>query len=215
MTPPPNFDRLAGAYLWLERLTFGNLLWKCRCAHIEELRACRTALVIGDGDGRFTARLLEMNPLIRVDAVDSSRAMLQALIRRAGVNADRVRVHHVDARILTPPRSHFDLVVTHFFFDCLTTDEVSCLANRLRPAIDRTSLWVVSDFAIPPGWFGLMIARPLVTGLYLAFAILARTRVFSLPDHNRALVAAGLTLRSTKELARGLLSSEIWTAAHA
>lgn len=213
MKPPPNFDRLASAYPWLERLTFGDLLWQCRCAHLDKLRSCKTALVIGDGDGRFTARLLEVNQFIHIDAVDNSEAMLCALVQRAEVNSDRVRIHCADARTFTPPRLHYDLIVTHFFLDCLTTAEVTALANRLRTCLTPTAIWVISDFAVPNGLFGVLVARPIVSILYLAFALLTRTRVFRLPDHRRALASGGYSLQSSKEFASGLLLSEIWAPA--
>lgn len=211
MKPAPNFDHLAGAYLWLERLTFGDLLWQCRCAHLSRLHSCRTALVIGDGDGRFTARLLEINPLVCVDAVDNSGAMLRVLLERAGSRADRVQTYLADARTFTPPRFHYDLVVTHFFLDCLTTQEVADLANDLRSRVTSSSLWVVSDFAIPPGWFGYIVARPIETALYVAFNILARTRVFRLPDHRQALSLTGFALQSERTFASRLLISEVWS----
>ncbi len=54
-----NFNRLAPVYRWLEWFTFGPILWKCRCAYLVEMMNRRAALVIGDGDGRFTAQLLK------------------------------------------------------------------------------------------------------------------------------------------------------------
>ena len=84
MNSPPNFNRLARIYLWMELACFGPWLWWCRCTFLRELADSRRALVIGDGDGRFTARLLRANPGIQIDAVDSSAAMLHSLLRRAG-----------------------------------------------------------------------------------------------------------------------------------
>lgn len=211
MKPAPNFDRLAGSYRWLEKLTFGDLLWTCRCAHLDAMRSARTALILGDGDGRFTARLLEVNPLVEIDAIDASSAMLRALAGRAGAHRERVRTHLADARLFTPPLQHYDLVVTHFFLDCLTTQEITALATRLRQHLSSSSRWVISDFAVRDGWFGTIFARPLVTALYLAFAMLARTRVFRLPDRHSALTTAGFVPQSTVSFASGLLFSEIWT----
>ncbi len=211
MKPPPNFNRLAGAYFWMEKITFGNLLWKCRCVHLDLARSCQTALILGDGDGRFTARLLEINPCIRIDAVDNSTAMLEALLRRAGPNRGRVRTHLADARSFIPPLPSYDLVVTHFFLDCLTTQEVCALATRLQRYLLPPSTWIISDFAVPNSRLGSIIALPLVTMLYLAFAFLTQTRVFRLPDHRSALASAGLAPRSTTLFLSGMLFSEVWT----
>ena len=62
MTGPANFDRLARIYRWMELVTFGPLLGRCRYRFLEQLCNCRTALLLGDGDGRFAARLLAANP---------------------------------------------------------------------------------------------------------------------------------------------------------
>ena len=71
----PNFDRLAGVYRWMEWLSFGPHLGRCRRAFLLEMTESRRALVLGDGDGRFTAALLRQNKAIQVDAVDVSQAL--------------------------------------------------------------------------------------------------------------------------------------------
>ena len=71
----------------------------------------RHALILGDGDGRFTARLLAAYPEMRADAVDGSAVMLDLLRRRSP--QDRVTIHQADVRRFTPTFAP-DLVVTHF-----------------------------------------------------------------------------------------------------
>ena len=206
----PNFDGLARIYRWMELLTFGPWLERCRCAFLGDLTGCRRAAVLGDGDGRFTAQLLGVHPTIEIDAVDLSAAMLRTLLRRAGHNAARVRVHCADAREWQPANAPYDLVVTHFFLDCLTDDEVRSLADRMRGALSPAGLWVVSEFAIPEGAFGRWAARPLVWLLYRAFRLLTGLAVRNLPDHAAALRAAGFKLRKRRRRLNGLLIAEIW-----
>ena len=216
MNPPPNLNHLARLYRWMELASFGPSLERCRCAYLAELRTCRRALALGDGDGRFTARLLRANPTVEIDAVDASPAMLQALLRRAGADAGRVRIHCADARLWQPAAPAdappYDLVIAHFFLDFLTTEEVQALAARLRDAVSPSALWVVSEFAVPAGWFGRLVARPVVWGLYSAFGILTGLAVRRLPDHPAALHESGFTLRQRRSWLRGLLVSELWAA---
>jgi SAM-dependent methyltransferase len=208
----PRFDKLARAYRWMEYLSFGPALSRCRKQFLSELAQCRNALVIGDGDGRFTARLLQANPEIRVDAIDTSPAMLRALVRRAGMAADRVHTKVADARDWqTTNAEPYDLVVTHFFLDCLTTAEVRSLAEKIRSASVTNVRWVVSDFAVPPGFFGRIVARPLVRALYIAFGILTGLRIRSLPDHAHALAEAGFQIAQRRTRLFGLLASELLT----
>lgn len=208
----PNFDPLARVYRWMEYFTFGPWLHRCRCAFLEESVECRRALVFGDGDGRFTAKLLSTNPTIQIDAVDSSRAMLHALLGRAAGGVDRLRLSCSDARDWRPPGAPYDLVVTHFFLDCLRTEDVEALSQRVRGALFPSARWIVSEFFIPKGWFGWLIARPLIWLLYQAFALLTGLDVRRLPDYRSALRNSGFRLEKRRSVLKGLLVSELWSS---
>jgi hypothetical protein len=214
----PNFNGLARTYRWMEYATFGPWLSRARSAYLPSVSRCRRALILGDGDGRFTACLLRANPTIHVHAVDASPAMLRALVRRAGAQAGRLHTHLADARTWQPRPDNasdlpYDAVFTHFFLDCLTPEEVQSLAQRIRNAVSPSAVWVVSEFAIPPGWYGRLVARPLIWTLYRVFGWLTRLAVRTLPDHHSALSAAGFTLRNRRNWLGGLLTSELWIAA--
>lgn len=205
----PDFGRLAHIYRWMEWFSFGPFLWRCRCAFLPVLGDRKTALVLGDGDGRFTAALMKHNSHVGVDAVDASDAMLMELARRAAFGCDRLQTFVADARMFSP-RQSYDLVVTHFFLDCLTTSEVEDLAARLRCQVEMNAEWVVSEFAVPGGWFGRLVARPLIAALYFVFGWLTGLEVRHLPDHRSALRRAGWSLSSERKLLAGLLVSELW-----
>jgi SAM-dependent methyltransferase len=207
-----NFNRLARLYRWMEYASFGPWLWWCRCAFAGELNGSRHGAILGDGDGRFTARLLAANPQIKIDAVDASHAMLRLLARRAGPNADRVHAHCADVRAWRPRTGEYDLIATHFFLDCLTTDEVRELAKKMRAAAAPGARWVVSEFAEPANWYGRSIARPIVRLLYEAFGVLTGLRVRALPDYRQALREAGFALEKRRAWLGGLLVSELWRA---
>jgi SAM-dependent methyltransferase len=210
MNAPPDFNRLARLYRWMELATFGPALWHARCAFLAQTADARNALVLGDGDGRFTARLLETNSAIRIDAVDASAAMLAVLQRRAGSQAARVRTYNGDARSFHPPNPPYDLIVTHFFLDCLTTSEIAALAHTLQDNVSPGALWLVSEFVVPPGTFGRLIATPIVAALYRAFGLLTGLRLRELPDNRSALRQAGFTLQAQHPRLAGLLVSELW-----
>lgn len=207
-----DFNHIARPYRWLEYLTFGRSLERCRFHFLGQLYPCRSALVLGDGDGRFLARLLAADPGLHADAVDSSRVMLHLLRQRTHAAIDnartRLRVHHTSALHFAPDHS-YDLVVTHFFLDCLTSAEIATLVARLVPHLQPGALWLVSDFSIPSGAMRWP-ARAIVRLLYLAFRLITGLRVTRLPDHAAALAAAGFT-RTTRHLSLGcLLFSELW-----
>lgn len=206
------FDRIARPYRWLEYLSFGPLLERCRFHCLPELANARRALVLGDGDGRFLARLLSRNPQIHADVIDASPAMLQLLAHRAtGVKArDRIALYCADAREFEPEGS-YDLVVTHFFLDCFTTAETHNLAAQIRRHLCPGARWVVSEFSIPNGLLSVP-AKLLVRSLYAAFHLLTGLKVHRLPDYADALRANGLTLVRQHRWLGGLLVSETWQA---
>jgi SAM-dependent methyltransferase len=208
-----NFDRLAGVYRWMEGLSFGPHLWRCRCAFLGEMTEAQEALLLGDGDGRFTAALLKRNRQVRVTAVDVSEAMLRSLRRKAGADEGRVRTEACDVREWSPAEAECDLIVTHFFLDCLTTEEVRRLAERLKSNLRPGARWVVSEFAVPEGWFGRWVARPVVGFLYRAFGVLTGLEIRRLPEWEAELRRAGFRQVGERLLLHGLLTSQIWMMA--
>jgi hypothetical protein len=208
LTSPPNFDRIARPYRWLEYLTLGRSLERAREVFLPLLKDRRQALILGDGDGRFTARLLAQNPFIQAEAVDISAAMLHLLRSRCEAHAGRLQTHQASA-IAHRPGVRPDLLVTHFFLDCLTQSELDTLALRLGEALEPGGLWLLSDFRIPRG---LMRAPAwiLIRSLYLAFRILTGLRVTSLPDLETTLRRAGLTPIAQQSSLGGILTSQLW-----
>lgn len=204
---PANFDRIARLYRWLEYLSFGPILQACRTEFLGELKTRRRALVLGDGDGRFLARLLRENPELHAHPVDSSAAMLRLLSRRAariGATA-RLTVTQADVASFSPPGGGYDVVITHFFLDCLSDAEIDALLTRIRPKLAPDALWVVSEFATP-GTGSSLIVR----GLYFGFRLLTGLRVTRLPGHSALLSRHGFVLLHRRKRVGGLLLSELW-----
>ncbi len=214
MMRTPNFDRLAPLYRWIEYLSFGPWLALTRRTYLRELRTCRRALVIGDGDGRFTAHLLRVNASVLVDAVDASEAMLGCLLRRAGKEQGRVRVFKMDARNwdAEKPELSYDLVGTHFFLDCLTTEEAGMLAAKLHGCAAPGARWVVSEFALPAGAIRRTAAKALISFLYWCFGWMTGLKVRDLPDYERVLRATGWSRDRMRRRLGGLLVAELWSA---
>jgi SAM-dependent methyltransferase len=209
-----NFDPIARPYRWLEYLTLGRALERCRLHYLTSLLQQKRALVLGDGDGRFLAHLLEQNLQLQADAVDISAAMLKLLRHRCEAAipdiASHLKTHHINALLFSPaPEERYDLVVTHFFLDCLTQPEVEVLIRRIAPALAPNAIWLISDFRIPSGPMRLP-AKIIVRSLYLAFRILTGLLTTNLPDHSTPLSRAGLVRASHHQRLAGLLTTELW-----
>jgi ubiquinone/menaquinone biosynthesis C-methylase UbiE len=207
-----NFDRVARPYRWLEYLSFGPLLARCRSAQLAHLTRARRALLLGDGDGRFLARLLEVNPTVTADVVDSSRSMLMLLERRVRRSGDHQRIclHHGDALTWTPTGT-YDLIVSHFFLDCFFPQQLEQLFDSVLPHARPGAQWVISEFAIPRNPFAACLARGIIGGLYRAFGWTTGLRVRALPDYAASLLRRGLSPINDRRYFAGLLCSQLWT----
>ncbi len=211
-----NFDRVARLYRWAEYMTMGPMLRRTR-EHflpvlLEAQPGLRQALVLGDGDGRFLAALLHHAPHLLSTAVDSSAAMLALLQARCRFAAGRLQTTQAALTALPPQALHPapDLIVTHFVLDCLTEAEVRQLALTLAQAARPGTLWVVSDFALPPRQPWRALGALLIGGLYRAFRLLTGLGVQRLPEIDRPLAQAGFRRLQRWSTLRGLLFSELW-----
>jgi ubiquinone/menaquinone biosynthesis C-methylase UbiE len=211
---PVNFDRVARPYRWLEYMSFGPWLECCRSAQLAHLTGARRALLLGDGDGRFLARLLAANPALTVDVVDSSQSMLAILdhrIHRLGPQARRrICLHRADALQWNPIGS-YDLIVSHFFLDCFFPHQLEQLFDRVLPHALPGAQWVVSEFAIPRNPLTGYLARGIVGLLYRAFGLLAGLPVRALPQYATPLLRRGLMPTHECHYLAGLLCSQVWT----
>jgi hypothetical protein len=212
---PPNFDLIARPYHWLEHLTLGSLLQRCRTHHLPALTHAKNALILGDGDGRFLAQLLAQNPHLQADAVDTSAAMLHLLRQNCAAafpnTQTRLYTHQTNALTFTPPHPPYDLVVTHFFLDCLTQPDLEALTTHITSHLTPNALWLISDFRIPASPMRLP-AKFFIRALYLAFRILTGLRATHLPDHATPITRAGLTRIAQHHSLAGLLTTELWQA---
>lgn len=208
MAKAPNFNHIARPYRWLEYLTLGPALQRCRTHFLPLLLDQKKALVLGDGDGRFLATLLAQNPTIQADAVDISATMLTLLRKRCEAQTTRLKTHQISA-LAYNPEGPYDLIVTHFFLDCLTQSDLETLITQITPALAPGALWLISDFRVPPGPMRLP-AQAYIRSLYLAFRIFTGLRTTQLPDHTTPIAQAGLTRIAHHHSLAGLLTTELW-----
>jgi len=198
-----NCDLIAPHYWWIEKLGMGGTLERRRRWFLPEIGQARRALVLGDGDGRFLRELLRHNPSVRADYVDLSRRMLELARLRAG--RERVSYQQCDGLAAEFPRSNYDLVATHFFFDCLGPSELEVLIGRVAEAAKPGARWIVSEFCV-----ATIPARLLVSALYLFFRVTTGLKTRKLADHRPILQSHGFRLVSSRHSRGAFVVSELW-----
>lgn len=209
----PNFDRVAAIYRWAEYAALGPILQRARTCLLPLLPHDLHAFVLGDGDGRFLEQLLLRRPTAEALAVDISAAMLARLRRRClrSVPNAATRLNTLQQSALTAhPPPGTNLVVTHFVLDCFSQPEVDALTARLAAQLPPGTLWLVSDFALPPARILRPIAALYIRALYLAFGILTGLRNRRLPNPHTALTQSGFTRVVRRQHLAGLIYTELW-----
>ena len=205
-----NADPISRWYRWIEYAAFGRALERARWAFVDQLAASRRILIFGEGDGRTLARVLAVAPDARVDVVELSGAMIALARRRAGVSANRVRFHQINALTDGWPAGDYDGIVTHFFLDCFREEEVRQLIRGIGERMTAGAIWLVTDFAIPTRGWRQRYASILVEIMYRFFRATTGLKAGSLPDIGKLLSREGMERSRCIETRGGLIRAEIW-----
>ena len=206
-----NCDRIAPWYRWIEFAAFGPALMRRRLAFLGEIADAKRVLVVGEGDGRFLARLVEQNRNASIDYVDLSGRMLELARHRAGES--RITFHHGNVLDVSLPESTFDLIVTHFFLDCFDAAALPEIVNRLAATALPHARWLISEFRQPPGGLAGAWAALWLGTMYRFFGFTTGLRTRGLVDHRPVLASAGFRLIHEQKAWMGMIVSELWRRA--
>jgi ubiquinone/menaquinone biosynthesis C-methylase UbiE len=209
-----NFDHIAKYYRLFEYTAFGRSLERSRFTFIDQMTDSRRALVIGDGDGRFTAALAVRNRTVQIDSIDRSSDMLRLAHRRLlseqVVNPDRIRLIHGDIRSVSLPGREYDLIATHFFFDVLNNQDLRLVFQRVLSAASRPCRWAVSEFEIPRHGWRRIHAQAWVKTMYFFFRCVAGLEAARLPEWRAPFRDHGFVCLNSEPARAGLMRSELW-----
>ena len=206
-----NADRIAGSYRWLEYAAFGFALEQARFDFLSCAAEAGRVLILGEGDGRFLARLLECNRRGSVVVIESSARMIRlARQRLSRYDESRVEFQQMDAVGQRLPNGPFDLAVTHFFLDTLNCHDAEAVISEVSAALLPGAVWLVSEFQEPAGGFRRLHARLWLGVMYSFFAITTGLRASKLPPYRDLLQRAGLAEIEHRERRLGLIRSQVW-----
>ncbi|HSV63279.1 MAG TPA: class I SAM-dependent methyltransferase [Chthoniobacterales bacterium] len=208
-----SFDAIAPWYRALETIAFGNALQRARVACLDAIGSPRRALIVGEGNGKFLAALLQRQPLIRIDCVDGSERMLELarghVLQRVSDEISRVAFLQHDVTTWTP-NDRYDLIVTHFLLDCFSVQQVGSIIAKLAQAAAPNATWLLADFRIPEAGFARAHARAGLAVMYRFFRSVARIEARELVDPSPFLRAEGFVLERQILFRFGMLKSELW-----
>jgi ubiquinone/menaquinone biosynthesis C-methylase UbiE len=206
-----NADRIASSYRWLEYAAFGLALEQARFDFISHAARARRVLILGEGDGRFLARLLGCNRYASVAVVESSARMIQMARERVPpAELSRVEFHHIDAVTQALPPGPFDLAVTHFFMDTLNCRDAEAVIFKVNMLLSPGARWLVSEFQEPLEGVRRLHAQLWLRVMYNFFSMTTGLKVSKLPPYREVLVRAGLAEIEHRERRLGLIRSQLW-----
>lgn len=209
-----SFDQLAPHYRWMEWLLAGNKLQRCRTACFDLIPAPKHALLLGEGNGRFLIALLRKYPGIRITCLDASAAMLDCArqrLRQTGLRSENVQWIHADILKWQPGSQQFDLVVTNFFLDCFSSEQVEQIVQHLGRSAAPGARWLLADFCEPPSGGAKWRARLILSSMYCFFRVITRIPAKKLTAPDAALMRNGFRLRERKLSEWRLLHADLWT----
>lgn len=186
---------------------------RCRTAFLDEGGACRHALLLGEGPGRFLEALLLHNPQVRVTCVERSSRMVQVCQRRLeflGVDASRVRFVIGDVMEWVPSGESFDLIACHFFLDCFTSEQIREIVGKIGRQASGTSRWLLSDFCEPQRGWQRCRARLILALMYAVFRRFTHIAASEITAPDPYLIDQGFRLRGRRLFSQGLIHADLW-----
>lgn len=216
-----NFDRVAGIYDRLLRLTSGRLIARSRRALLSEVTAGRHALIAGGGTGEFLTDLAATGIFQRITCVDVSAKMLfrarrrwEAWRRKMSGNAESSFVEFVQVdvrRELPVAPGSVDLVVTNYFLDVFPADELEVVMKRLDTSLAARGLWYFSDFVNrPQGSFLRWIFGSGIRLLYAFFNCMTGMVNTRLPEYDVHFARLGYIQTAERRFFGGLLACRLY-----
>lgn len=186
---------------------------RCRMEHLAEIPLPGRILLAGEGHGRFLPACMRRFPDAQITVVDYSAGMLakaRANLSKAGLPLEAVRFVHTDMLVWKAPEAEFDLIVTHFFLDCFTAEQVGAVVEKLAAAARPQATWLLADFRTDETGLRGLRARWIVGLLYSFFRFFTRIPARTLVSPDLALRKSGFILHHEKIREWGLLKSQWW-----
>jgi ubiquinone/menaquinone biosynthesis C-methylase UbiE len=207
-----SFDVLAPHYRWMEAVSAGGLLQRCRTRWLAEARHSRHALLAGEGNGRMLEACAVALPACQFTVLDRSEAMLARAKKRWERSGGHQPVvfQRADLREWRANGLEFDLIVTNFFLDCFNPGELSRVIANISAAASPRSQWLVADFSVPASGWKRLRAQAVLALAYAFFRTATDITANRIVSPDAHLGAAGFVMQQREFSNHGLLHADLW-----
>jgi tRNA (cmo5U34)-methyltransferase len=195
------FDKIAPLYDKLARLVYGRAIVDAQVCFLDRIPCGADILIVGGGTGWLLTEIQKGQPDCTVCYVEASSEM----ILRARARKSTLPVHFISGTHRDIPVKKYDVIVTNFFLDVFSDDELKEVLDLLKNRIQPHGLWFVSDFVDGSGW-----QKALLTIMYAFFKIVSGLGVNKLPAWKKSLSASGLKPIARLFFWRGFIESLVY-----
>lgn len=168
---------MAPCYRWMESILAGGKLQRCRLVFLDQIPRPKNILLLGEGLGRGLVECCRRFTDAQITCMDASECMLAEARRqltRHNLIASRVEFIRADILKWLPCGKTYDLIVTNFFLDCFTHEQLEQIIPRIAGSSARNANWLVADFQIPSGGWRRIRSRLIIWMLYVFFRLTMR-----------------------------------------
>ncbi len=178
-----DFDRIAGGYDFLARTVFGKSITDCQTHFLSEIPDSCDILILGGGTGWIIEELKDRTKDLRICYVELSGQMISKA-KSQPASSHVVFIHGSEKDI--PKDRMFDVVITNFFLDLFSDDELKTKIQLIHPFLKDNGIWLVSDFVNQKWWH-----RIILWIMYRFFKLTAKIEASTLPRWESVLNAYG------------------------
>ncbi len=210
-TRPPDELRPSSAPLRLDGGgDGGSLLQRARTTWLDGLVDRRGVLSAGEGHGKFASAFVNRFPDAQLTCVEASSRMLERARRRTSSSGTPVQWNHAALPAWSLPPRSFDAVVTCFFLDCFTREQLRAVVAALAASATDDAAWLVVDFAVPERGIAHGRARAIHAVMYGFFRAATQLPARRLTPPDEFLRGHRFQLAGRREFSWGLLRADLW-----
>lgn len=178
------FDGIAPIYDFLADIVFFGAIKKAQEIHLDQIPPNARILVLGGGSGRWMRKLFQLNAGCTVYFVEASSRMLKKVEQNNSEHLEQIELVH--GTHLDTPEIQFDAVITHFFLDMFSNDNVVDVIKLVKRRVKKEGLWLVADFVKKHWWHSLFLRM-----MYIFFRVVGSIDARKLPEWQTAIEGNG------------------------
>lgn len=196
------FNWIAPYYDQLAAFIFGKSILEAQLCYLELIPPNAKILVLGGGTGKWISELIQFNNTCKIWFVDASSKMVELAKDNLKDTEQVAFIHGAEDKI---PKLQFDVIITHFFLDMFTNQQLYNLIGKLVNDTNSPSMWIAADFEKSKYWHALLLRF-----MFLFFRQSGTMDNNELPDWNAILKSHRFKIAASKSSFGKFIQSRLY-----